>query len=436
MGHNPTRASRHLLLSLQLVAIGTLVLFQFHTGANEYIRRGVILGYSSLSRSNSEVYTDGVANNSRTISDIHNDFQVNDPRNGVSPVYLSLLDEAYERAEEDYETSHTRGERGVVIGPTEGAFRHTVKGLRNARRIRNILNGDNITSIKIALMTSDAHIKILQNCSMYLDLVGEVDVESLVEGCRLWDSGALLDDLIPTIDDEYKSNDDHAVGNTSFMMLKNMASYRHGPYTMNLFVDTDAYPCPGFDKLFDLVKNPGKSKAWQLPITPVDADVAVGMEQFKHGPGSKHHFVPGDPKILTGWFTFTFRNDGVVLFHFKRKIAHVFAHFLPLVTEHVYQHVGTKEVKVVNDQTPFAIAMYLFRRLVPEFLETPIPMHSSCRSYPGKAYAGTDGFINGMLPIQQDGKHCSECKCSPCLVSHFASEWLLNIDGKKGWELE
>jgi hypothetical protein len=96
--------------------------------------------------------------NSSAIGDM-NDFQRNGPRNGVLPAYLSLLDEAYQRADEDYETSHTRGDRGIVIGPTEGEFKHTVKGLRNARRIRNILNGTN-SSVKIALMTSNAHIEI------------------------------------------------------------------------------------------------------------------------------------------------------------------------------------------------------------------------------------------------------------------------------------
>jgi hypothetical protein len=70
----------------------------------------------------------------------------------------------------------------------------------------------------------------------------------------LWANGTLLDDLLPTIDNEYKHNDNHTntQQGSSFNMLKNMASYRHGPYTMNLFVDTDAYPCPGFSKLFDL----------------------------------------------------------------------------------------------------------------------------------------------------------------------------------------
>lgn len=61
-------------------------------------------------------------------------------------------------------------------------------------------------------------------------------------------------------------------------------------------------------------------------------------------------------------------------------------------------------------------------------------MHATCRAYPGQDYAGTDGHINGMLPLQQDGKHCTECSCSPCLVGHFASTWFLNIKGFKGWE--
>ena len=150
-------------------------------------------------------------------------------------------------------------------------------------------------------------------------------------------------------------------------------------------------------------------------------DVAIGLEQYPFEPTSPKHFVPGDPAILNDYFTFTFRNDGVVLFHFRRKLAHVFAHFIPLVSEYVYNHVGNEKFKVVNDQTPFNIALYLFHRLVPDFLETQIPMHASCRAYPGQKFAGTDGFLNGMLPMQQDGKYCSECQCSSCLISHFAS---------------
>jgi hypothetical protein len=303
-------------------------------------------------------------------------------------------------------------------------------------RIRHILDS-NDESVKIALMTSDAHIQVLLSCadpSQAAVRAREQD-PSLKEGCRLWANGTLLDDLLPTIDNEYKHNDNHTntQQGSSFNMLKNMASYRHGPYTMNLFVDTDAYPCPGFSKLFDLVKFPGASKAWQVPVT-ADADVAIGLEQYPHDPVNPRHFCPGDPNKLRDWFSFTYRNDGVVLFHFHRKLTHVFAHFIPLVSEYVYNHVGNRTVKVVNDQTPFNIALYLFHRLVPEFLDTPIPMHASCRAYPGAKYAGTDGFINGMLPIQQDGEYCDECKCSPCLISHFANLRLLKIDGRKGWE--
>lgn len=357
---------------------------------------------------------------------------------GVLPDYLSLLDEAYRRAEKDFGTSHERGERGVAIGPTEGDFKHTVRALQNARRIRNVLAGGD-GSVKIALMTSHNHIRILHSCSdpnvtTQIEQAQPPDREQLSEGCRLWANGTLLDDVIATIDDEYKGNDNHTNldQGSSFFMLKNMASYRHAPYTTTLFLDTDAYPCPGFEKLFALVEEPD-NKIWQIPVT-AEADVAIGLEQYPYEPtGFASHFVPGDPAILRDFFTFTFRNDGVVLFHFHRKVAHVFAHFIPLVSEYVYNHVGNETVKVINDQTPFNIALYLSHRLVPDFLETQIPMHASCRSYPGKDYAGTDGFWNGMLPLQSDGKYCSECQCSPCLISHFTDLLILKVNGQNGW---
>eukprot|EP00978_Attheya_sp_CCMP212_P012161 scaffold30226_cov34-Attheya_sp.AAC.1 len=358
---------------------------------------------------------------------------------GVLSDYLSLLNEAYRRAENDFNTSHTRGERGVVIGPTEGKFMHTVKALQNAQRIRTVMLGQNNPAVKIALMTSNDHIRILRSCGSSADMENNPPKSAeeraqIDEGCRLWANGTLLDDIIATIDNEYKGNDNHTYldQGSSFFMIKKNANYRHAPYTESLFLDTDAHPCPGFEKLFALVKEK-ENIFWTVPVL-ANADVAVGLEQYPHDPTSPHHFVPGDADALRDFFTFTYRNTGVVLFHFHSMISHVFAHFIPLVSEFVYNHVATERFKVVNDQTPFNIALYLFRRLVPEFLETTIPMHASCRSYPGKEYAGTDGFVNGMLPIQQDGKHCSECQCSPCLISHFATTWFLKVQGENGWE--
>jgi len=366
---------------------------------------------------------------------------------GVLPSYISILQEAYRRADEDISTGNTRGKlgrRGVVIGPTEGHIRHTVKALQNARRIRTVLGLDK--SVKIALMTSESHIHLLHNCvgpvnktrfKIWNKTMSSEEKNHVSMLCKLWANGTVLDDLLPTIDNEYKHNDNNTntEQGSSFNMMKNMASYVHGPYVQSLFLDTDAYPCPGFPKLFSLVKNTHLSKAFKTPITG-NADVAIGLEQYSFDPrnGAKH-FCPGNPDKLQDWFTFNYRNDGVVLFHYHRKISNVFAHFIPLISEHVYNHVASPTWKIVNDQTPFNIALYLFHRLVPEFVETVIPQHSSCRSYPGKKYAGIDGFLNGMLPIQQDGKPCRECRCSPCLISHFASAYRLELsDRKYGWE--
>jgi hypothetical protein len=113
-------------------------------------------------------------------------------------------------------------------------------------------------------------------------------------------------------------------------------------------------------------------------------------------------------------------------------MAHTFAHFIPLVSEHVLEYVATPQEKVLNDQTPFRNALFLFKRLVPEFNEQQLPMHSSCRSYPGRIYAGVDGFKNGMFPIQQEGKPCNEFSCS-CNVAHTPGYGVF-FNGNMGWE--
>lgn len=39
------------------------------------------------------------------------------------PAYIKLFEEAKRQSNEDFESSHELGERGVVIGPVEGNFR-------------------------------------------------------------------------------------------------------------------------------------------------------------------------------------------------------------------------------------------------------------------------------------------------------------------------
>eukprot|EP00984_Skeletonema_dohrnii_P035070 scaffold34604_cov88-Skeletonema_dohrnii-CCMP3373.AAC.2 len=198
---------------------------------------------------------------------------------------------------------------------------------------------------------------------------------------------------------------------------------------------------PRVEALFHLSDHTLKKykKYWQVQSTHA-ADFAIGIDQFPQA-RVKHanHWIPGDKNILTDFNTFPERNTGAVLWSFERRVAHTFAHFIPLVplvSEHIYKVVATQKVKVINDQTPFRVATYLFRRLEPDFVEHQIPMHASCRTYAGKADAGTDGFLNGMYPLQQDGKHCSECSCTACLINHCSSAHFVTVKGYKGWELD
>ena len=344
---------------------------------------------------------------------------------GVHPIYLKLLQEAERRGALDFATSHARGEKGFVIGPTEGDdfARHTGRALQNARRLRNVLR-DNTT--KIALMTSQQHKEILDKC-----LAAETTYHA--EECRLWANGSLFDDVIVTVDDEFRHNDNHTNidQGTSKYWLKALGGYRYAPYKTSIFLDTDAYPCPGVENLFDIA-TPG-GRLWQL-TSMAPTDFAAGLDQYPTG--ASHHpiFTPGDKNVLADFQHFPERNTGTTLFHFLRPLAHAFAHFIPLVAEHIYNHVATDEIKVTNDQCPFRVALYLFQRLRPEFGNTHIPMHTSCRSYPGQAYAGTDGFANGMYPLQANGQHCHDCYCTPCLIAHHAGAHFVTINGQTGWE--
>ena len=357
---------------------------------------------------------------------------------GIDPVYIKLLKKAQENSEKRRQTLPPKKPvQGIVIGPTEGRFHtFTFRALQNARRIRNIIAMTNKTEIQVTLMTSQEHHDILQLCGTTnitedekkkLGITDKVD-NVFLEACRLWDSGSLFDDVIITKLDGLQPNDSFVdagqgpKGGTSAFWLKALGSYRNAPYQTSLFIDSDSYPCPGFEKLF-LLTRPIGQKIWQLPILR-PADLAIGLEQFPIAPGN-FHWNPGRGQgpdgsdvFLEEFKTFSSRNTGAVLFHFDGPLALVFAEFLPLVAEHVYNHVATAEHEVPNDQTSFKIAQFVFQKLVPDFVEQQFPMHASCRSYGGAKFTGTDGYLNGMFPLQSDGKHCSECYCTPCVIVH------------------
>jgi hypothetical protein len=177
---------------------------------------------------------------------------------------------------------------------------------------------------------------------------------------------------------------------------------------------------------------PFSEKLWSLSSTET-VDLAIGIDQCPRGTGGSDRWTPGDKLILKDFETFAERNAGTDLWNFHRQLVHELATFAPLVAEHIYNNVATPEEKVVNDQNPFRTALYLFKRLKPEFNEQMLPMHTSCRTYPGAPFAGIDGFKNGMYPFISDaGERCAECYCTPCLIGHTAKSFTIN--GKMGWE--
>jgi hypothetical protein len=166
-------------------------------------------------------------------------------------------------------------------------------------------------------------------------------------------------------------------------------------------------------------------------------DLVIGIDQYSVADLRNHgHLVaPGVGKLLQDFLYVSERNTGVVLLNFYRPLVHTFAHFVPLVDEHVFNPMSLPlKMRLSMINALFRIALYRFRRLVPEFNEQQIPMHTSCRNYPGKVYAGTDGFKNGMYLIQPNGKHCSECRCTPLLINHNGGTYFLTINGRTGWE--
>jgi len=379
---------------------------------------------------------------------------------GIDPVYFDLFEEAQRRAAVDMTTPPLPfdGEgRGVVVGPTSGKFlRHTLTALRNGVRIRSILTSmlptkvsntstsryanNSGNTIKLALMTSKEHLEILEGCP-------NNTVQRRAEACRLW-AKEPFDLILTTPSDEefpYRGNDNHTnlANGPSLHKLKSLAAYSMAPFRETLFLDSDAFPCPGFDKLFLLTDprsastEPLFGKYWQMP-TVAPADLAVGIDQFAKW--QNHRWVPAaaggvhNPIILNESIRFAERNTGVVLFSFHRPGARAFAHFVILVAEYVYNQVATTENKVTGDQAPFRIALFLFRKFQPDFVEHTIPMLSSCRTFPGLNNSGTDGFLNGMYPLQSDGEPCRECSCTPCLINHNADSWPVTIDGRMGWE--
>jgi hypothetical protein len=350
----------------------------------------------------------------------------------VAPIYLKLLQEAENRSAADFSVSHQYGDRGVVIGPTAGELRHTIKAMQNARRIRNIL-GPNEKDIRVALITTQEHVDLLKTCTSEPEQTRNEAVTS--EACRLWANGTLFHDIVTSREDVPWTNDAHAnlQQGTSRYWMESLGGILAAPFTETLILDSDSYPCPGFTKMFSMFQ-PFSNKLWAMP-SRAPVDLVTGLDQYpdQHHP-NQYPLTGLDSGIHADFEFMADRNLGTHMWNFRNPHTHTFAHFILLVTEHIYNNVATPENQVVGEQTPFKTALYLYKRLRPAFHEEFFPTHTSCRTYPNQSYAGIDGALNGMYPPQEDGKICGDCRCTPCLINHCASTHFVTVNGLHGWE--
>ena len=371
-------------------------------------------------------------------------------RDGVLPIYKELYETAKLNSQrqliENPELVRSRDSTtGVIIGPVEGNFqRHILRAFRNARRIRVILGPNDTSGVKVGIMIAKENVQEIQSiCSNDNANYTEKYSPGFEEGCRLWNNGTLFDDVV-VAQEEYQWNDQGTNLNqgSSKYWLKALGGYKQAPYGRTMFLDSDAYPCPGFEYLFNLLTiQSGKdrgAKRWVVDRWE-DVGFASGLEQWPFGAACA---VPvGDDVVTQEFSLFPLRNTGVTLFNFREDSALLFSHFIPLVSEYIYNNV-TKDPDVViaNDQCPFRVAMFTFELLHgKDFSHRSLPLHSSCRSYPGLQYAGLDGFLNGMFPVVHQYPNgtqlfCKQCICTPCLVAHTPTH-PVTLDGQNmGWE--
>lgn len=350
------------------------------------------------------------------------------PGDSIPQVYLDMLEEAEKRSKKDYQTSHTRGKRGIVIGPIDGKFKYTLKALENARRIRNILARD--SGIQLAIITSKEHVQILNGCKKLKSSWKEPLTPKV---CRLWANGTMFDDIILNKEPKQWTNNFHVTERLgSRYIMISIAGSVLAPYQQSLMLDSDSYPCPGVEKFFDMI-NPYSNQRWPLPSTAT-VDLVTSFEQY---PWQDSHWKRVLGKGSGGYSDFEYfadRNCGTLLYNFESHKTHVFAHFVQLVAAHVINNVASPDLIVMGEQTLYKIALYVFKKLRPEFHEEQFPSHLSCRSYPNDEGGGIDGFRNGMYPLQVNGKPCNECHCTSCLINHNHGAHFVFINGKTGWE--
>lgn len=346
---------------------------------------------------------------------------------GIEQVYIDFLKEAERRSELDYNSSHERGKKGIVVGPIDGKFKYMISAMENARRIRTVLASD--SGVKLAIITSKEYVDILSGCrrdkSAWQELL-------TAEACRLWANGTLFDDIVFNKEQQVWVNDSHVVDRLgSRYILTSLGGSLLAPYQQSLLLDSDSYPCPGVEKLFGMLV-PYSNKLWPLPST-AKVDLVTSLEQYPWQAPRWKWVFGNDTSLHSDFQYFADRNTGALLYNYENQLTHTFAHFVQLVAPHVINHIASLNMLVMGDQTPYKIALYLFQKLRPEFNEVQFPSHVSCRTYLNRSHAGIDGAINGMYPKQKDGKICTDCHCTPCLINHNANTMFVTINGKRGW---
>jgi hypothetical protein len=347
---------------------------------------------------------------------------------GIDPAYIELLRKAAEPGE-GYPPKH--GDRGVMF-VAGSAFRYLLMALENAERVsKSVRNSD--PEVRVAVFTHRKYISLMDLCGNETTLyhaaaANETNIPApeATAACNLWhhvnDPFALEDLEIPPV-----KSDVGKQASPEFWMTC-MVANTQAPYIRTLFLDNDAYVCPGFADLFLMADPMTENNLWTFPETRT-ADLVIGIDQYPYNANHQYYPSPGNLTILDDFQYFSDRNTGTYVLNFHRRELHTFTRFVVLVAQHIYNNVASKGQEITNDQVFFKLALYIFEKAYPNFAENTIPLHSSCRTYVGLEYAGTRGDLNGMYPIQKDtGKPCAKCSCTPCLVNHLAGTLSVEID--------
>lgn len=212
---------------------------------------------------------------------------------GVDPIYLDLFRKAKVRAKQ--RPMEFRAEKGVCIGPIGVGTDHFLKALRNAKRIRNILPPS--TDVKIAIVVHQKQLDDLDKTCRLIENFQKLNREagSVTDrtACAMKNESFVDDFVGVPYPIEVKSKNDAVDGRVQYShwyWTFALASYKHAPYRRSLFLDSDAYPCPHFERLFAFA-TPFKEKLWSTPSYGREVDLAVGIDQYPYVYVSKKGFL-------------------------------------------------------------------------------------------------------------------------------------------------